>query len=41
LYYAGTAPTPTILTFSLIPSFAENDDYISAPKNKICNEAYS
>lgn len=40
LYYAGTAPTPTILTFSLIPSFAENDDYISAPKNKICNEAY-
>lgn len=32
LYYAGTAPAPTIITFSLTPSF--NNSYISIPANK-------
>lgn len=36
LYYTGSAPAPTVLTFSLTPELT--DHYISTPLNKIYNE---
>lgn len=33
LYYTGTAPAPTIISFNLIPQFS-SEGYISAPSNK-------
>lgn len=36
LYYTGSAPAPTVLTFSLTPELTNN--YISTPLNKIYNE---
>ena len=35
-YYAGTAPAPTIITFSLTPVFKQNDYYIAVPFNSYC-----
>ena len=37
LYYAGTAPSPVILEFTLIPQFAQNF-YITSPRNKYTTE---
>lgn len=37
LYYAGTAPSPIILSFTLIPQFSQ-DFYITSPRNKYTTE---
>lgn len=40
-YYAGTAPSPTVITFTFVPKFENSHYFINSPANKVDNDIYN